>query len=109
MHRVLFAIHRKPELSYEQFLAHYRDVHLPIAGRLPNLRRYEIFPVESGPDAAADAPDAPDAFALMVFDSAAEFERLLTTSEMAEAVADNTTFIDRFEAYTVDHLPVVTD
>ncbi len=106
MHCVLFAIHRKPELTYEQFLAHYRDVHLPIAGRLPNLRRYEIFPVEPGPDAAADAPDA---FALMVFDSAAEFERLLATPEMAEAAADNTTFIDRFEAYTVDHLPVVTD
>jgi hypothetical protein len=33
----------------------------------------------------------------------------LATPEMAEAVADNTTFIDRFEAYTVDHLPVVTD
>ena len=106
MHRVLFAIHRKPELTYEQFLAHYRDVHLPIAGRLPNLRRYEIFPVAPGPDAAAGAPDA---FALMVFDSAEEFERLLATPEMAEAVADNTTFIDRFEAYTVDHLPVVTD
>jgi hypothetical protein len=45
----------------------------------------------------------------MVFDSADEFERLLATPEMAEAVADNTTFIDRFEAYTVDHLAVVTD
>ena len=30
MHRVLFAIHRKPELSFEEFLTHYRDVHLPI-------------------------------------------------------------------------------
>jgi uncharacterized protein (TIGR02118 family) len=105
MHRVLFAIYRKPELTYDQFLEHYRDVHLPIARRLPNLRRYEIFPVEPGPDAAAGAPDA---FALMVFDSAEEFERLLATPEMAEAVADNLTFIDRFEAYTVDHIPVVT-
>lgn len=104
MHRVLFAIHRKPELSYEEFLAHYRDVHLPIAKRLPTLRRYEIFPVQPSDDA-----HAPDAFALMVFDSAEEFERLLASPEMAEAVEDNTTFIDRFEAYTVDHLPVVTD
>lgn len=105
MHRVLFAIHRKPELTSEEFLAHYRDVHLPIAGRLPNLRRYEIFPVQLGPDATADSPDA---FALMIFDSVEEFERLLSTPEMAEAVEDNKTFIDRFEAYTVDHLPVVT-
>jgi uncharacterized protein (TIGR02118 family) len=106
MHRVLFAIHRKPELTHEQFVVHYRDLHLPIAGRLPNLRRYETFPVKPGPDAASGIPDA---FALMVFDSADEFERLLATPEMAEAVADNTTFIDRFEAYTVDHLAVVTD
>ena len=40
MHRVLFAIYRKPELTYDHFLEHYRDVHLPIARRLPNLRRY---------------------------------------------------------------------
>jgi uncharacterized protein (TIGR02118 family) len=106
MHRVLFAIHRKPELTYDEFLEHYRTVHLPIAGRLPRLRRYEIFPVQPGPDASAGAPDA---FALMTFDSAEEFERLLATPEMAEAVEDNKTFIDRFEAYTVDHLPVVTD
>jgi uncharacterized protein (TIGR02118 family) len=106
MHRVLFAIHRKPDLTYEEFLAHYRDVHLPIAKRLPKLRRYEIFPVQPGADADANAPDA---FALMFFDSAEDFEWLLTTPEMAAAVEDNQTFIDRFELYTVDHLPVISD
>ncbi len=104
MHRVLFAIHRKPDLSYEEFLTHYRDVHLPIAKRLPNLRQYEIFPVEPTPNSDGDTPDA---FALMTTDSADDFEVLLNTPEMAEAVEDNKSFIDRFEAYTVDHIPVI--
>jgi uncharacterized protein (TIGR02118 family) len=106
MHRVLFAIYKKPELSFEEFVSHYRVVHLPIAKRLPDLRRYEIFPVLPTPDVASGGPDA---FALMVFDSAEEFERVMSTPEMAAAVEDNLTFIDRFEAYTVEHVPVVTD
>jgi uncharacterized protein (TIGR02118 family) len=105
MHRVLFGVHRKPELTYEEFMEHYRDIHLPIAKRLPKLRQYEIFPVEPQPEGSADIPDA---FALMTFDSAEDFEWLLGTAEMAEAVEDNKTFIDRFEAYTVGHIPVIT-
>ncbi|MBV9418021.1 MAG: hypothetical protein JO363_23755 [Solirubrobacterales bacterium] len=38
MHRVLFAIFRKPELSFEEFLTHYREVHIPMARELPKLR-----------------------------------------------------------------------
>jgi uncharacterized protein (TIGR02118 family) len=104
MHRVLFAIHRKPELSVDEFLTHYRDVHLPIAKRLPKLRKYEIFPVRPATDPDGDTPDA---FALMTFDSAEDFQAFLSTPEMAEAVEDNKSFIDKFETYTVDHIPVI--
>ena len=103
MHRMLFAIYRKPELTWDEFLAHYHEVHLPIARRLPNLQRYEVFPVR--PAEGAD-PEAPDAFALMFFDSVETFEAVMAGPEMAAAVEDNATFIDRFEAYTVDHLPI---
>jgi len=106
MHRVLFAIHRKPELSFEEFVEHYREVHIPIARRLPRLRHYEIFPVVPAPDGAASSPDA---FAIMTFDSAEDFEVVLGTPEMAEAVKDNETFIGGFETYVVDHLPVIPD
>ena len=100
MHRVLFAIHRKPELSFEEFLTHYRDVHLPIARKLPKLRQYDIFPVEPG-------GDGPDAFTLMTFDSAEDFEAFLAAPEMAEIAEDNATFIGSVESYTVDHIPVI--
>ena len=104
MYHVLFGIYRKPELSVDEFLTHYRDVHLPIAKRLPKLRQYEIFPVQPGAESDGDSPDA---FALMRFDSAEDFQAFLTTPEMAEAVEDNEKFIDRFDTYVVDHIPVI--
>jgi uncharacterized protein (TIGR02118 family) len=104
MHRVLFAIHRKPELSSEEFLTHYREVHIPIARKLPKLRQYDIFPVDRGPDAGDDTPDA---YTLMTFDSAEDFQTFLTSPEMAEIAEDNEKFIGRFESYTVDHIPVL--
>jgi uncharacterized protein (TIGR02118 family) len=104
MHRVLFAIHRKPELSFDEFLKHYREVHLPIASKLPKLQQYDIFPIQPGPDSTGDGPDA---FTLMTFNSVEDFETFLATPEMAEIAEDNDKFIGRFESYTVDHIPVI--
>lgn len=104
MHHVLFAVYRKPELSFADFVNHYREVHLPIARRLPKLRRYEIFPVLS---ADGEADGRPDAFALMTFDSVDDFEAVLSSPEMGDAVRDNESFIGAFDTYTVDHLRVI--
>jgi uncharacterized protein (TIGR02118 family) len=103
MHRVLFAVYKRQDLSFDQFLAHYREVHVPIARRFPKLRQYEIFPLLS----AASSPDGPHAFAVMTFDDPADFEAAVASPEFAEAVADNETFVERFETYIVDHIPVV--
>src|SRR3954447_25613086 len=105
MHRVLFAIHRKPELSFDEFLTHYRDVHVPMARKLPKLRQYDIFPLQPGPDSGGDTPDA---FTLMTFDSAEDFETFLSSPEMGDIAEDNDKFIERFESYTLDHIPVIT-
>jgi uncharacterized protein (TIGR02118 family) len=105
MHRVLFAIYRKPELSFDEFVTHYRDVHIPIASKLPKLRQYDIFLVQKGPDSEGDTPDA---FTLMTFDSPEDFQIFLTSPEMAEIAEDNDKFIGRFESHTVDHIPVIS-
>jgi len=104
VHRVLFAIHRKPELSFEEFLMHYREVHIPMARELPKLREYDIFPVQPRPDADGGAPDA---FTLMAFDSVEDFETFLASPQMGAIAEDNDTFIARFELYTVDHIRVI--
>ena len=104
MHRVLFAIHRKPELSFDEFLAHYREVHIPMARELPKLQEYDIFPVQPGAD---DDGAAPDAFTMMAFDSAEDFQAFLNSPQMGAIAEDNDRFIGRFEMFTVDHIPVI--
>jgi uncharacterized protein (TIGR02118 family) len=99
MHRVLFAMYRKEGMSHEDFVAHYRDVHIPITRRFPGVRQYDVFPV--------GGEEGPDAFALMAFDSAEDFQAVFATPEGQEAMADSETFVSRTDVYVVDHIPVV--
>jgi uncharacterized protein (TIGR02118 family) len=99
MHRVLFAMHRKEGMSREEFLARYQATHIPITRRLPGLRQYDFFPVTGD--------EGPDAFTILGFDSAEDFEAALASDEMKEALADSAEFVSGAESYTIDHIPVV--
>jgi uncharacterized protein (TIGR02118 family) len=100
MHRVLFAMYRKEGTSPEEFVAHYRDVHIPITRQFAGLREYDVFPV------AGD--EGPDAFAVMAFDSLEDFQAILDTDVFKEAMADSQTFVAQTESYVVGHIPVVS-
>jgi uncharacterized protein (TIGR02118 family) len=95
MYRVLFAMYRKEGTSAEDFVAHYRDSHIPITSRFAGLRHYEVLPVTG-----TEEPDAPDAFAIMAFDSEEDFQAVLSSPEFGEAMA-------RASSYVVDQIPVV--
>ena len=103
MYRVLFAMHRKEGLSGEDFLAHYRDSHIPITRRFAGLREYAVLPV-----AGSESEDAPDAFAVMAFDSEEDFQAVLGSPEFQEAMEDSAKFVARASSYVVGHIPVVT-
>jgi uncharacterized protein (TIGR02118 family) len=100
MHRVLFAMYRKEDTSPEDFVAHYRDVHIPITRQFAGLRQYDVFPVLG--------EEGPDAFAIMAFDSAEDFQAILDTDVFKEAMADSQTFVAQTESHVVDHIPVVS-
>jgi uncharacterized protein (TIGR02118 family) len=102
MYRVLFAMYRKPDQSLEEFLAHYRDVHIPITSRFPGVGQYDVYPVSGGQEG-----DGPDAFAVMAFDSPEDFDAVLSSDVFKEAMADSETFVARADSYVVDHIPVV--
>ncbi|MEU6192229.1 EthD domain-containing protein [Streptomyces sp. NPDC047061] len=40
MHTIVFATKRKPGLTREQFAEHYRNIHAPLARKLPGLVEY---------------------------------------------------------------------
>jgi uncharacterized protein (TIGR02118 family) len=102
MYRVLFAMYRKEGTSSEDFVAHYRDSHIPITRRLAGLRHYEVLPVTG-----AEGEDAPNAFAIMAFDSEENFQAVLSSPAFAEAMEDSGKFVGRASSYVVDQIPVV--
>jgi uncharacterized protein (TIGR02118 family) len=102
MYRVPFAMYRKEGTSAEDFVAHYRDSHIPITSRFAGRRHYEVLPV-TGPEER----DAPDAFAIMAFDSEEDFQAVLSSPEFGEAMEDSAKFVARASSYVVDQIPIV--
>ncbi len=92
MVKIVYCITRKPELSEQEFRRYWRDVHGPIAARIPGVRRY----VQSHTIDRAGEIRAPD------FDGVAElwfddFDALLAamgSSEVQAAIEDERNFID---------------
>jgi len=65
------------------FDAHYRDVHVPLASKLPGLRRFTV----SHPRALGTG-DAPYLVAELWFDDAEAMKAALKSAEMAATGAD---------------------
>ena len=75
---------------------------IPITRRFAGLREYEVLPVSG-----TEGEDAPDAFAIMAFDSEADFQAVLGSPEFQEAMEDSPKFVDRASSYVVGSIPVV--
>jgi uncharacterized protein (TIGR02118 family) len=44
MIKVLAVLHKRPDMSREEFVRYWREVHAPLAGRMEGVRRYVINP-----------------------------------------------------------------
>ena len=103
MYTVIYALYRKEGLSQEEFAKHWTEVHAPIARKLPNVRSYRICPVTGSSDALHEV----DGFAVLDFDSEADFTAAAASPEMAEAGEDAAKFARHFGVYMVDAHDVV--
>jgi uncharacterized protein (TIGR02118 family) len=97
--KVIYALYRKEGMSREQFAAHWTQVHAPLASRLPNVRSYTINPVTSAMQVEGTEADG---FAILTFDSQADFEVAAASPEMAAAGEDAALFARHFDVYLVD-------
>ena len=84
MHRI--TIQYGAPTDPEAFEKHYTEVHIPLAAKLPNLRRF----VRSHPRGLG--VDAPYFVAELWFDDADALKAALKSSAMAETAADAQTF-----------------
>ena len=74
------------------FDAHYRDVHVPLASKLPGLRRFTL----SRPRALGPG-DAPYLVAELWFDDVDAMKAAQKSAEMAETATDAQEMVEKFE------------
>ena len=73
------------------FDAYYFGTHVPIAQRIPGLRKYEV---SQGGIGTPDGPAATHLTAILHFDSMADLEAALTSPEGQAAAGDIANFAD---------------
>jgi len=102
MFRAVFHMNRMDGMTRDAFREYQLTTHVPIGTQLPNLRRYTLsFPVD--PDAAPC-----DVVAELYFDSMADLEEAMASSEAAAAIADleNYVDLDSLVQFVVEEEPV---
>jgi uncharacterized protein (TIGR02118 family) len=106
MVKMVFLLHRRPDMNFETFSQYWRDRHAPIGSALPGLRKY----VQNHVGATLDGSPRPyDGFSELWFDDRAALERALASPEAQAAIADSANFLDveRIQTFIVDEVTVV--
>ena len=91
MTKVIYVLHRRPDMDRDEFRRYWRDIHGPIAARMPGLRRY----VQD--HALTDVLGEPpcDGIAELWFDSEEAMRAALASPEGVATLADVPNFLDR--------------
>lgn len=108
MVKLIYCISKKPGMSVEEFQRYWRDIHGPIAAKIPGLRRYvqsHVVPTlyERGQQPAYDGA------AELWFDDLDALAAAMRSPEVAAALADEKNFIDhtRVASFITNEKPVV--
>lgn len=99
MYTVIYELYRREELSQEEFVDYWLNVHRPIAMKMPDLRGYEIWPVTGSADPLGEEVAG---FVILRFDSEEDFHRTHESPEFAATAADADKFARHYTRYAVD-------
>jgi uncharacterized protein (TIGR02118 family) len=103
MIKVLSLLTRKPHLTHEDFVRHWRDIHGPLALAVPGIRRYVQSQIE-GTRTRADVPETEvdvDGIAELWYDDEASLRASAATPEAKALYADGALFIGRIKTYVI--------
>jgi uncharacterized protein (TIGR02118 family) len=99
MIKLSILIKRKPELSLDQFRAHWKDIHGPLFSSQPEVKRYvkKYVQVHSTGKHLEQFPVAPfDGIAEIWFEKMEDIDQIFGTSNYLKTIApDEALFIDR--------------
>jgi uncharacterized protein (TIGR02118 family) len=107
--KVLSLLTRKPDLSHDEFVKHWRDVHGPLAHGIPGLRRYVQSHI-TGTRTRADIAELDidiDGIAELWYDDAASMAAASATPEAKRLYADGALFISRIKTFVIDEQEVI--
>lgn len=100
---------RRPELTHDEFVRHWVDIHAPLAHAVPRVKRY----VQSHILAERTRPDietldvAIDGIAELWYDSLDDLRYAMSTPEAKILHDDGATFIGRIKTYTIDERVII--
>jgi uncharacterized protein (TIGR02118 family) len=100
---------RRSDMTHEQFVRHWVEVHAPLAHAVPGLRRY----VQSHIVAERHRPDIPshdleiDGIAELWYDDRESMQRAIASPEGKALYADGALFIGAVKTFTTEELVVI--
>ena len=104
MIRSVSLLSRKDDMTYEQFVHHWAEIHAPLAHAVPGLLRYvqlEIVEERRRPDVGALDVEI-DGIAELWYTDRDAMMRALASPEMKTLQADGARFIGKIKTFTVE-------
>ncbi|MGB4347790.1 MAG: EthD family reductase [Burkholderiaceae bacterium] len=90
-------VNKRPDLTLEQFVAHWTGVHAVLCQRIPRLRRYAINVI----DRAANPHMPFDGFSELWFDSVEDHDAAFASPQGVELLADAKNFTEKLTGVLV--------
>lgn len=91
MIKLVLLFKKREDLTTDQFLAHWKDVHVPLVLKVPDIRRYKISPFIGGPSGQTDF----DGMAELWFESREIADAALATEATTATGIDGRNFIQK--------------
>lgn len=91
MVKLVLLFKKRGDLTTEQFLAHWKEVHIPLVLKVPGIKRYVISPFVGSPSGQDDF----DGMAELWFDSHEAADAALATEATIATGIDSRNFIQK--------------
>ena len=109
MIKSLSLLTRRPELSHEEFVRHWIEIHAPLAHAVPGVRRYVQNHIESE-RTRADIPTteiAVDGVAELWYDDRTAMDRANASPEAKRLHDDGARFIGGIKTFIIDEKVII--
>lgn len=92
MVKAVAILKRRPDLTFQQFVDHWRNVHAPLALQIPGVVKYVQSPTLQRPNARSQPPA--DGIAEIWFESMETYRAGFTSAAAEALLADEQNFLD---------------